>query len=386
LIKRKTKKTAMNQNRKPYRLIISGGGTGGHIFPALSIADKVKELSPDSHILFVGALGKMEMERVPAAGYQIVGLPIIGFPRKLSLAVFRFFINWMRSLWQARRVIRSFMPDAVIGVGGFASAPVLQIATRMGIPAMIQEQNSYAGIANKSVARQAARICVAYPGMERFFPAGKIILTGNPIRSGLINLAGKRAEAFNYFGLDTARKVVLITGGSLGAGTLNRSVLESLDRIRTKPFQLIWQSGKYYYEEVKASLAGSGASNVFLYAFLDRMDLAFAAADIIVSRAGAGTISELCLVGKPCVLVPSPNVAEDHQTKNALSLADRKAAILVPDAEAPAKLFEQVFRIMDTPDLAAQLSQNISKLAIPDSSDRIVAELFAMIEEADGKR
>jgi UDP-N-acetylglucosamine--N-acetylmuramyl-(pentapeptide) pyrophosphoryl-undecaprenol N-acetylglucosamine transferase len=375
----------MKLNQNPYRLIISGGGTGGHIFPALSIADKVKELHPGTEILFVGAIGKMEMERVPAAGYKIVGLPITGFPRTLSLGLIRFVINWLKSLVKARRVIRSFQPDAVVGVGGYASAPVLQMASRMGIPAMIQEQNSYAGITNKSVAKKVLKICVAYPGMEKFFPAEKIILTGNPVRSGLSETSTKKAEAMNFFNLDATKPVILITGGSLGARTLNESLLNSLDRIGSKPVQVLWQSGKIYFEECGKLLASAGVRNVNLFPFIDRMDLAFAAADIIISRAGAGTISELCLVGKPCVLVPSPNVAEDHQTKNAISLTDRKAAIMVTDSEAREKLFEQVFRILDNKELCIHLSENIKKLAIPDSSNRIVEELFQMIETAHGK-
>lgn len=370
----------MNQLKKPYRLIVSGGGTGGHLFPAISIADKVKELEPLSEILFVGALGRMEMERVPLAGYRIEGLPIMGIPRKISFGMVQFFFRWMQSLVLARKIIRRFSPDAVVGVGGYASAPVLQMAVRMGVPAMIQEQNSYAGVANRSVARKAGVICVAYPGMEKYFPAEKVVLTGNPVRKGLEEVNAKRAEALGFFKLDPQKKTILVTGGSLGARTLNNSVLHSLDRIGSRPVQLIWQCGKNYFSQAANSMESYNGGNIQLLPFLERMDLAYAAADLIISRAGAGTISELCIVGKPVILVPSPNVAEDHQTKNARSLTERKAALMVADGEAEEHLFEQAFRVLDNSELTAQLSSSIKALAIPDASQRIAEELFNLIE------
>jgi len=367
----------------PYRIVISGGGTGGHVFPALSIAGAVQKLRPGTELLFVGALGRLEMEKVPAAGYKIIGLPIMGMPRKFSVKLFPFVINWLRSLLKARRILKQFNPHAVIGVGGYASAPVLQMSTRMGIISVIQEQNSYAGIVNRSVAHKVDKICVAYPGMEKYFPCDRIILTGNPVRGDLINVEGKRDEAMRFFSLSPEQKVVLVLGGSLGAGTINRSIRIHLPEIKDQPVQFLWQCGKIYLEESSSALEQSGNTNVRLLPFIERMDLAFAVADVIISRAGAGSISELCIVGKPVILVPSPNVAEDHQTKNALSLSNREAAILIPDAEAPEKLVSTAFGLLRDTAAMNRLSTAIRSLAVTDAAEHIAREVFDLIENKE---
>ena len=316
---------------KELRVIISGGGTGGHIFPAVSIANAVKALRPDAKILFVGALGRMEMQRVPAAGYEIKGLPICGFDRKNLLKNFKVLYKIWKSQRMAKQIIKDFKPQVAVGVGGYASGPTLNKAAAMGVPCLIQEQNSYAGVTNKLLAKKAAKICVAYEGMERFFPADKIILTGNPVRQALLDTTITREEAIKTFGLDPAKKTILLVGGSLGARTINESVLQHLDLVKGTDVQFIWQTGKYYSAEIAKRLEGQNIPNLVVTDFITDMGAAYKAADLVISRAGASSISEFCLIGKPVILVPSPNVAEDHQTKNALALANRDAAIYVKD-------------------------------------------------------
>ncbi|MDR1200501.1 MAG: undecaprenyldiphospho-muramoylpentapeptide beta-N-acetylglucosaminyltransferase, partial [Tannerellaceae bacterium] len=331
---------------KPYRIIISGGGTGGHIFPAISIANAVKERFPDAEILFVGAEDRMEMERVPAAGYKIVGLPVSGFDRSKLFKNIQVLIRLLKSLRLAKKIIREFKPDIAIGVGGYASGPTLRVAASMKVPTLIQEQNSYAGVTNKLLAKKARKICVAYDGMEKFFSSDKIILTGNPVRKNLLSdivdeisdIAGKRAEAYRFFSLSPEKKTILVVGGSLGARTMNKSVQNQMDEMVTSGVQLIWQTGRYYYSDARDSLEKYDGAPIRCFDFITRMDYAYAVADLVISRAGAGTISELCLLGKPVILVPSPNVAEDHQTKNALALVRKEAAIWVTDREAEQEL------------------------------------------------
>ena len=309
---------------KELRVIISGGGTGGHIFPAVSIANAVKALRPDAKILFVGALGRMEMQRVPAAGYEIKGLPICGFDRKNLLKNFKVLYKIWKSQRMAKQIIKDFKPQVAVGVGGYASGPTLNKAAAMGIPCLIQEQNSYAGVTNKLLAKKAAKICVAYEGMERFFPAEKIILTGNPVRQTLFDTTITQEEAIKSFGLDPAKKTILLVGGSLGARTINESVLQHLDQVKGTDVQFIWQTGKYYSAEIAKRLEGQNIPNLVVTDFITDMGAAYKAADLVISRAGASSISEFCLIGKPVILVPSPNVAEDHQTKNALALQQRR--------------------------------------------------------------
>jgi UDP-N-acetylmuramate--alanine ligase len=362
------------------RIIISGGGTGGHIFPAISIAHAIKSLNPDAEILFVGAQGRMEMQRVPAAGFDIKGLPICGFDRKNPFKNIVVLFKIIRSQIMARRIIRQFKPMVAVGVGGYASGPTLRIAGKMGIPTLLQEQNSYAGVTNKILARKAARICVAYDGMDRFFPADKIIKTGNPVRPNLTKGGLTRKEAARKMGLDASKRIVLIVGGSLGARTLNESVMANLDLIRmSDDVQFVWQTGKFYFEEMKQRLADQPkVSNLFTTEFVQDMDQAYAAADLVISRAGAGTISELCLLGKPVILVPSPNVAEDHQTKNALALADRDAAIHIRDVDARKELIPAAVDLVKDEAHLEQLHENILKLAMYDSAEVIANEVLKL--------
>lgn len=360
--------------KKRIKVIVSGGGTGGHIFPAVSIANALKEIQSDVDILFVGAEGKMEMEKVPNAGYKIVGLPVAGFQRKLTLKNFTFFIKLFRSMSRAKKVLKDFNPDVVVGVGGYASGPILKSAQRRGIPTLIQEQNSYAGVTNRLLSKKAKLICVAYEGMEKYFPAEKIIMTGNPVRQDLVNLESKKDEALKYFNVSQGQRVILILGGSLGARTLNKSLLGFMREIGEQPdTTLIWQCGKIYHEELKKEIAAYDVKNIRLYDFITRMDLAFSIADLIVSRAGAGTISELCLVGKPVILVPSPNVSEDHQTKNAMALVKKSAAIMVDDLSAPKELVIVAFELLKNTEKCAELSKNIAALALPKAA-RVIAE------------
>ena len=362
------------------RIIISGGGTGGHIFPAISIALAIKSIKPESEILFVGAEGRMEMQRVPAAGFEIKGLPISGFDRKNPLKNIVVLFRIMRSQIKARRIIRQFKPMVAVGVGGYASGPTLRIAGKMGIPTLLQEQNSYAGVTNKILAKKASKICVAYDGMERFFPADKIIKTGNPVRPSLTQGTLSRKDAARKMKLDASKRIVLIVGGSLGARTLNESVMANLDLIRmSTDVQFVWQTGKYYYEEMKNRLAAEEpVSNLFPTEFVQDMDQAYAAADLVISRAGAGTISELCLLGKAVILVPSPNVAEDHQTKNAMALANRKAAIHIADADARKELIPAAVDLVKDQERLESLEGNIIKLALNDSAEMIAREVLEL--------
>lgn len=364
--------------KKNYKFIISGGGTGGHIFPALSIADELKRRYPGCRIQFVGALGRMEMEKVPAAGYPIEGLPVAGFNRKNLLKNFSVLLKLRKSLAKARRIIRDFQPDAVIGVGGYASGPTLKAAQRMGIPTLLQEQNSYAGVTNKLLAKKAAKICVAYPGMERFFPAEKVLLTGNPVRPALLGCKLTPGEARRTFGLEPERPTLLVVGGSLGARTINLAMAASVKSLSEAGMQVIWQTGKAFADRGKEAV--KGLKGVVSTPFIADMGAAYAAADLVVSRAGAGSISELELLGKPCILVPSPNVAEDHQTKNAQALSTRGAAILIPDSEAQERLPKACLDTMRDSDLLASMSKNILELALPDSARHIGDEIAALLK------
>ena len=366
------------------RVIISGGGTGGHIFPAVSIAGALREIRPDVKILFVGAEGRMEMQRVPAAGYEIVGLPVRGLLRPLwrlgNISILR---DYLRSKRMVKQILRDFQPHVAVGVGGYASSATLGAAYELGIPCLIQEQNSYAGLTNKSLARKASKICVAYEGMERFFPKDRILLTGNPVRQDLLNESLSREECAAAFGLNPSKPTILLIGGSLGARTMNESVIRNLSRIAASPVQFIWQTGSYYKKEIEQLIDVKGKpGNLVVTDFISRMDQAYRLADLVISRAGAGSISELCLLGKPCILVPSPNVAEDHQTKNALALVNRKAALLVRDAEAPEKLIPLALETIADADKLRQLSQNISAMALRDSARIIAEEVIKLAKEA----
>lgn len=366
----------------PLKIIISGGGTGGHIFPALSIADAIKIRYPSADILFVGAENRMEMERIPAAGYPIVGLPVTGFDRKNPLKNVNVFLRLVKSMNQARKILKDFKPHLVIGVGGYASGPILQAANRLCIPTLLQEQNSYAGITNKLLAKRASRICVAYEGMEQFFPPEKLVLTGNPVRRDLEGSEEKRNEAYEYFQLNPTRKTVLVLGGSLGARTINESILAYLNEIEAGDVQFIWQTGKYYYNEILRQFEQREAitrQNIHLTAFISRMDLAYAAADLIISRAGAGSISEFCLLGKPVLLVPSPNVAEDHQTRNAMALVEKNAAILIPDKDSVKELIPKTVAIVHDDLKLKELSENSLRMALPNAANKIVDEIDAIL-------
>ena len=369
----------MNEN---LRIIISGGGTGGHIFPAVSIANAIKELRPDTEILFVGAEGRMEMHRVPAAGYPIKGLPVAGFDRKNLLKNIPVLIKLFKSQRLARKIVKDFQPHAAVGVGGYASGPTLKVAGSMGVPTLLQEQNSYAGVTNKLLAKQAKKICVAYEGMERFFDKDKIILTGNPVRQGLLNHSKTREEAIATFGLDPSKRTILILGGSLGARTINHCLMENLDKVKSSGIQFIWQTGKIYIEEAKAAVAKAGELPMLhVTDFISDMATAYSAADLVISRAGAGSISEFCLLQKPVILVPSPNVAEDHQTKNALALVNKNAALYVKDMEAKELLLDKAIEAVKQPDLLKNLSKNITELAFADSANIIAKEVIKLAEK-----
>ena len=367
---------------KELRVIISGGGTGGHIFPAVSIANAVKALRPDAKILFVGALGRMEMQRVPAAGYEIKGLPICGFDRKNLLRNVVVLYKIWKSQRMAKKIIRDFRPQVAVGVGGYASGPTLNKAASMGIPCLIQEQNSYAGVTNKLLAKKAAKICVAYEGMERFFPADKIMLTGNPVRQALLDTTVTREEALRSLGLDPSKKTILLVGGSLGARTVNESVLQHLDLVKNSDIQFVWQTGKFYYANIQEQLKGQDIPNLKVMDFITDMGAAYKAADLVISRAGASSISEFCLIGKPVILVPSPNVAEDHQTKNALALANRDAALYVKDADAPATLLQLAINTVGDEAKLQSLSENVLKMGLPDSA-RIIAQEVLKLAKAE---
>lgn len=367
---------------EPLRIIISGGGTGGHIFPAVSIANAIREISPSAEILFVGAEGRMEMQRVPAAGYEIKGLPVAGFDRKHLWRNVSVLIKLMKSRRLARKIVSEFRPQVAVGVGGYASGPTLDVAQKMGIPTLLQEQNSYAGVTNKLLAKKAKRICVAYEGMERFFPAEAIMMTGNPVRQNLLHAHHTREEAIAAMGLDPAKRTVLLIGGSLGARTLNDSVLENLSLIRQqKHIQFVWQTGKYYSQSIAERLAAQRCpENLKVMDFISNMDVAYAAADLVISRAGAGSISEFCLLGKPVILVPSPNVAEDHQTKNAMALVQKDAALFVADAEAPRTLIPLAVNTVNDAAILASLSENVKKLAMPNAAEVIAREVIKLAE------
>ena len=365
--------------KKEIRVIVSGGGTGGHIFPAVSIANAVRQLRPDAKILFIGAQGRMEMQRVPAAGYDIEGLPIRGFFRPLwKPANVGVAIDYLRSKWLAKKLLRDFQPDVAVGVGGYASSAALSAANSLGIPTLIQEQNSYAGLANKKLAAKAEKICVAYDGMERFFPKEKIMLTGNPVRQSLLDTKLSREDAVRSLGFDPTKKTVLLVGGSLGARTINESVMQHLDLLEQSGVQFVWQTGKYYYADLQQQLGNRQLPNLKMTDFIADMGAAYRAADLVVSRAGASSISEFCLIGKPVILVPSPNVAEDHQTKNALALADRDAALYVKDADAPATLLQLAIDTVNDEARLKSLSENILQLALPDSAEIIAKEVIKL--------
>lgn len=367
------------------KVILSGGGTGGHIYPAVAVAEALKRRLGDGvELLFVGAEGKMEMEKVPALGYRIDGLPVVGLQRRLTLRNLQVPFKVAESLRKARRVIREFGADVVVGFGGYASAPVLWSAQRMGIPTLIQEQNSYAGVTNKILASRAKRICVAYEGMERFFPKDRIVMTGNPLRGRLLEQhdpAVLKAEGLTYFGLTADKPIVLVVGGSLGTRTLNNMMKANVDRITSEgKMQVIWQTGKFYEREMTEFMQSRSSEGIWRGAFIDRMDLAYAVADVVVGRSGAGTVSELCLVGKPAIFVPSPNVAEDHQTKNAMALVRKDAALLVPDSQAVTALFPVVDQLLADPVRMQRMAANIKAHGIADSADRIVDELLAVVQ------
>ena len=367
-------------NQKQLNVLVSGGGTGGHIFPALSIANEVQRRHPEARILFVGAEGRMEMEKVPASGYNIIGLPVSGFDRKHLLRNFKVLARLFKSMGLAKKILNDFKPDIAIGVGGYASGPMLKAAQKQGIPTLLQEQNSYAGVTNKLLAAKADCICVAYEGMERFFPQEKIVLTGNPVRRNLLECGATPEQARQAMGVAPDKKTILIIGGSLGARTINNAIIDGLSKIgETYGVQVIWQTGKIYDQQCREALDASGVKNVSQMPFISNMDMAYRAADLVVSRAGASSISELQLLGKPAILVPSPNVAEDHQTKNALALANRDAAIMVRDVDAASQLVDTMLATVADDAKIAALGNNVSQMALRDAAERIVDEVEKII-------
>jgi len=366
--------------KKINRVIISGGGTGGHIFPAIAIANQIKLENPDVAILFVGAEGKMEMEKVPKAGYEIVALPIVGLQRKLTLKNLALPFKLLKSLSLARKIVKKFKPEVVIGVGGYASGPLLKMATSLKVPCLIQEQNSFPGKTNKLLSKSVQKICVAYDDLEKFFPKEKIHLTGNPVRLEVVQIENKKDEALSFFGLQNNLPVVLLIGGSLGAKTLNDSMENGLQELNDKNIQLIWQCGGYYSKALQEKYKDKLPKGIILTDFIQRMDLAYAAADVVISRAGAISVSELCLIKKPLILVPSPNVAEDHQTKNAMALVSKEAAILVKDSEARTQLIPQVIELLNDKAKCEQLAQNIAQLGKPNATKDIVALLYDLVK------
>ncbi len=359
------------------KVIISGGGTGGHIFPAISIANALMERDATTDILFVGAEGKMEMDKVPAAGYKIVGLPVAGFQRRLTYKNLTFFFKLAASMFKARKVVRNFRPDVVVGVGGYASGPVLRVASEKNIPCVIQEQNSYPGVTNRILSKRVNKICVAYHDMEKFFPAEKIVLTGNPIRQNLLNKTD-RTQAAEYFGLNPDKKVVFVTGGSLGAGSINQGIQANYQKFIDEDIQVIWQTGKYYFDRIISQVQESESLKIL--AFVDKMEAAFSLADVVVSRAGASSISEMALLKKAAVFVPSPNVSEDHQTKNAMALVNEGAALMVKDTEVKDKLVQEVIGLIKDETKRTVLMKNVSAFAKPDAANKIVDELFKLVK------
>ncbi len=367
---------------KNIRAIISGGGTGGHIFPAISIANEIKRRNSVSEILFVGALGRMEMERIPAEGYKIIGLPVSGIQRRLTLKNLTVARNVLRSIRMANKIIREFEPDIAVGVGGYASGPTLRSAARLGVPTLLQEQNSYAGITNKLLAKKAQTICVAYPGMEKYFPAGKIVLTGNPVRN--IEISEKlKNEGLEYFSFKRHIPVLLVMGGSLGARTINQSILRNIDRLISSEIQVIWQTGTYYFNEISKQLQYKDIRQILITDFISRMDLVYNVADLLVARAGAISISEICLTGRAAILIPSPNVAEDHQTKNAMALVNKEAALMIKDSDAEKMLPDMIFRVLGDEMLRKNLQNNSVKLAKPDSTAHIVDEIYKILKKKE---
>jgi len=363
------------------RVIISGGGTGGHIFPAIAIADAIKEINPDTEFLFVGALGRMEMEKVPKAGYSIKGLEISGFQRSLSAKNLSFPFKVLKSLRVSKQIIKDFKPDVAVGVGGYASGPMLHVASKKRVPALIQEQNSFPGITNRLLAKKVDRICVSYEGMDKWFPAEKMLMTGNPIRNAVVQIENKREEALHVFDLDPTKTTLLIVGGSLGARTINETIAGVMEEIKTSNFQVIWQTGKHFIDQANTLLTNLNVSNVKATAFIERMDLAYAAADLIISRAGAMALSEICLIGKPSVLVPSPHVTEDHQTKNASALVKKNAAVMIGDINARKELWEKVKILLDNKEERRQLAMNAKAMGKPNSAKRIAQEVLNLIRE-----
>ena len=363
---------------KSLKVILSGGGTGGHIFPAVAIANEIKKIVPHAEILFVGALGKMEMEKVPASGYKIIGVPIAGFQRNFSWSNFKLPFLIIKSLLKTRKIIIDFKPDVVVGTGGYASGPLLKAATSKNIPALLQEQNSYAGITNKILSKKASKICVAYEGMEKFFEKDKIVLTGNPVRQDILSIEFKKNEAYEFFKLDKTKKTILVIGGSLGAKGINEAIAEGLNKFSENSIQLIWQTGKLYFETAKENTQPYIQQNIKAVDFISRMDLAYAVADLVISRAGAGAISELCIVSKPSILVPLPSAAEDHQTKNAMSLVVKNAAILVKESNAKTELINQAILLINDPQKLIELSKNSHLLALPNSTSMITNEVLKL--------
>ncbi|MBS1764137.1 MAG: undecaprenyldiphospho-muramoylpentapeptide beta-N-acetylglucosaminyltransferase [Bacteroidetes bacterium] len=367
------------------KVIISGGGTGGHIFPALAIANAIRKLAPDTEFLFVGAQGKMEMEKVPAAGYKIEGLWISGIKRELTVDNLSFPFKVLSSVSKALRIIREFKPDVAVGVGGYASGPLLYAASLKNIPCLIQEQNSYPGITNKILAKRVQKICVAYDGMETYFPKEKILLTGNPVRENVLRIEGKRQEAFSFFRLNPDKKTLLVVGGSQGARSINRSILAGLKEIEQAGVQLVWQTGKLFYEEAQNAVTSAGMDNVRVFDFISQMDFAYAIADLIVSRAGASTVSEITLIGKPCVMVPLPTAAEDHQTKNIESLVRKQAALMVHDSAAAATLVSTALTTLKDESLLKSLADNARAMALPDSAEKIAQEVISLARKENSK-
>lgn len=362
------------------KAIISGGGTGGHIFPAIAIADEIKRRNPNAEILFVGAEGKMEMEKVPSAGYEIKGLPIVGLQRKLTLKNLLLPFKLIKSMLMARRIVKKFAPQVAVGVGGYASGPTLKSATMLKIPSVVQEQNSFPGKTNKILSKSVQKICVAYDGLEKFFPKEKIVLTGNPTRSAMVKIDGKASEGFELYNFDPNKKTILIIGGSLGARTLNESVVNSLEEIKESGVQVLWQCGKLYHERLTEELKNTDLGNIKMVQFIERMDLAYAIADVVISRAGAISVSELCLVKKPTILVPSPNVAEDHQTHNAMALVNKNASVLVKDIESKETLLPTALNLVNDEVKCAELIKNIADLGKPNATAEIVDELEKLIK------
>lgn len=363
---------------KPLKVILSGGGTGGHIFPAIAIANEIKKLVPHAEILFVGALGKMEMEKVPAAGYKIIGVPIAGLQRNFSWSNFKLPFLIIKSLLQTRKIIKEFKPDVVVGTGGYASGPLLKAATNNGIPALLQEQNSYAGITNKILSKNASKICVAYDGMDQFFEKEKIVLTGNPVRQDILNGNVNKDDACQFFNLDKNKKTILVVGGSLGARGINEAIVEGLKQFADNDIQLIWQTGKLYFETAKEKTKPYVKQNIKAVDFISRMDYAYSIADLIISRAGAGAISELCIVAKPSILVPLPSAAEDHQTKNAMCLVNKNAAVLVKEIDAKNNLINESITLINNTERLLEISKNCKSLAMPNSTSMIANEVLKL--------